>query len=93
MPVSLSNKVRVIMHLPAGYTKVLVEWTFGLGMADGGIDWDIPTEVIPLHLRAMGSRFLLLTTSLTGKLEAETMTDEQIRATIHQYSVREIEDE
>jgi len=36
MPFNLSEKVRVIMHLPSGYTKVLVEWTLGVGMADGG---------------------------------------------------------
>ncbi len=93
MPFNLSEKVRVIMHLPGGYTKVLVEWTLGVGMADGGIYWDIPTEVIPPHLRSMGSRFLLLATGLEGKREAERMSAEEIRAAIHQYSVREIQDE
>ncbi len=59
----------------------------------GGIYWDIPTEVIPPHLRSMGSRFLLLATGLEGKREAERMSAEEIRAAIHQYSVREIQDE
>jgi hypothetical protein len=29
-------------------------------MADGGCYWDIPTDRIPFHLRAIGSRFLLI---------------------------------
>jgi len=45
MPFNLNEKVRVIMHLPGGYTKVLVEWTLGVGMADGGIYWDIPRKL------------------------------------------------
>lgn len=52
--------VRVTMHLNEGYTKVVLERTVGLGMADGGIEWDIPTEIIPPHLRPIGSRFILV---------------------------------
>jgi len=56
MPATLREKVRVTMHLPEGYTKVLVEWTVGVGMADGGIYWDIPTSVIPaLRLRKLST--------------------------------------
>jgi len=47
------------MHLPEGWTKVLLVRTYGLGLADGGIDWDIPTEKIPPTLRTIGSVFLL----------------------------------
>ena len=80
------------MHLPEGYTKVLVEWTLGVGMADGGIYWDIPTSVIPPHLRQIGSRFLLETTGLSGKSEAENMSAEEMRSAI-QHVVKEITDE
>ena len=93
MPYTLREKVRVIMHLPEGHTKVLVERTLGVGMADGGIYWDIPTTVIPPHLRQMGSRFLLETTGLSGKREAENMSAEEIRSAIRQYVVIEITDE
>ena len=54
----IEEQVRVLFHLN-GYTKVLVERTQGLGLADGGIAWDIPTSIIPLHLRTIGSRFIL----------------------------------
>lgn len=92
MPVTLREKVRVIMYLPEGYTKVLVERTWGVGLAGGGIYWDIPTNVIPHHLRQIGSRFILQTTGLSGKMEAEKMTAQEMRATIG-YSVEEIRDE
>jgi hypothetical protein len=52
--------VRVRMHLNGGFTRVLIESTEGLGMADGGTHRDIPTDLIPPHLRKMGSRFLLV---------------------------------
>lgn len=52
--------VRVIMHLNGGHTRVALERTFGLGLADGGIEWDIPTDIIPKHLRRIGSRFILI---------------------------------
>lgn len=53
------ERVRVLMHLNGGYTKVLVESTEGLGLADGGVEWEIPTESIPPHLRQIGSRFVV----------------------------------
>ena len=92
MPVKLREKVRVIMHLPETYTKVLVERTPGVGLADGGTYWDIPTKVIPPHLRQMGPRFIVEATGLTGRLEAEKMTAEEMRSAI-EYSVEEIRDE
>ena len=51
---------RVLMHLNEGYTKVSLERTEGVGLADGGITWDIPTAAIPAHLRAIGSRFVIV---------------------------------
>ena len=56
--------VRVLFHLN-GYTKVLVERTAGVGMANGGIMWDIETEIIPRHLRKIGSRFIVHYTALS----------------------------
>ena len=58
--VRMQEFVRVVMHLNGGYTKVRLERFEGSGMADGGIEWDIPTQVIPSHLRFIGTRFLLL---------------------------------
>ena len=52
------------MHLNGGMTKVSLERTEGSGMADGGITWDIPTDDIPMHLRHIGSRFVVVTTML-----------------------------
>lgn len=49
---------RVLFHVN-GYTKILLERTEGVGMADGGIVWEISTERIPAHLRKIGSRFLV----------------------------------
>ncbi|HLZ12813.1 MAG TPA: hypothetical protein VKP58_09515 [Candidatus Acidoferrum sp.] len=49
----------VIFHLPEGLTKILFVRTYGLGLADGGAYWDVPTELIPTQLRAIGSRFVI----------------------------------
>ena len=49
------------MHLPEDWTRVLLVRTYGVGLADGGIYWDIPTGKIPLDLRQIGSVFLVET--------------------------------
>ena len=54
----IREPARVLFHLN-GYTKVMFERTAGVGLADGGIVWDIPTEIIPAHLRQIGSRFIV----------------------------------
>ena len=54
-----------------GYTKVLVERTEGLGLADGGIVWDISAQIIPFQLRKIGSRFIV-------KMPSETCDQSQI---------------
>ena len=54
----IREPARVLFHLN-GYTKVLLERTDGVGLADGGIVWDISTEIIPAHLRKIGSRFIV----------------------------------
>ena len=50
----------VEMHLNGGFTKVLLEKTRGIGLADGGIYFDIPTIKIPFHLRNIHTRFYLI---------------------------------
>jgi len=55
---------RVLFHLN-GYTKVMLERTEGVGMANFGIVWDIETELIPFHLRQIGSRFIVQYTPLS----------------------------
>ena len=80
----LREKVTVVMHLPEGYTKVRVERL-------PSIHWDIPTSVIPQHLRRMGSRFLAETTSLSGE-RAKDMTADEMRSAMN-CLVHEIQDE
>jgi hypothetical protein len=71
------------MHVPAGYTKVLLERT--------GISLDVPTESIPSDLRSIGSRFVLVLTRSAEKT-FESMTVDEIR-NIYQTSVERITDE
>lgn len=54
----IREPARVLFHLN-GYTRVLLERTAGVGMADGGVVWELPTERIPHHLRTIGSRFIV----------------------------------
>jgi len=54
----VEESVRVMFHLN-GYTKVILERTIGVGLADGGVAWEIPTDQIPQHLRAIGSKFVI----------------------------------
>ncbi|MGV0105532.1 hypothetical protein NSTCB13_04274 [Nostoc sp. DSM 114160] len=51
--------VRVIFHMDGRYTRVI--WERSENTVWAGIGWifDIPTDVIPYHLRAIGSHFLL----------------------------------
>ena len=52
--------VRVKFHLSESTTKVIIEMSEGQGMADGGVEVDIPTRIIPVDLRTIGSRFVLI---------------------------------
>ena len=70
---SLKQPVRVVMHLNGGFTKVVLEPTEGVGLADGGIYWDIPTEVIPPQLRQVGSRFTVISPYLTPEDDVESI--------------------
>jgi hypothetical protein len=60
----MREPARVLFHLN-GYTKVLLERTEGAGMADGGIVWEISTDLISAHLRKIGSRFIVQYAPLT----------------------------
>lgn len=64
----IEEPVRVLFHLN-GYTKVLFERTQGIGLAYGGIVWEISTEKIPIHLRKIGSRFILRDIPLSSSEE------------------------
>jgi hypothetical protein len=75
------------MHLNEGFTKVLVERTEGLGLANGGVFWEIPTHLIPFHLRNLGSRFLVTTDSIWPEIGD---TAEELRAAGSNYQVDEL---
>ena len=55
----IREPARLLFHLGEGYTRILLERTEGLGMANGGAKWDIPTDLIPRYLRRIGARFLV----------------------------------
>ena len=57
MPLAV-ERVRVLAHL-SGSTRVVLERTEVAGSAGGGVVWEVPTDVIPAHLREIGSRFLM----------------------------------
>jgi hypothetical protein len=52
------------MHLDGGYTRISLTRTEGLGIANGGVEWDIPTVAIPFHLRRIGSQFIVIQMSV-----------------------------
>lgn len=54
------EQVRLLFQIGEGYCRVLPENFRGNGGAIGSIHWDIPTGLIPRHLRANGSRFLVV---------------------------------
>ena len=76
MPTEMTVIAKLEMHLSDGYSRVLLE------VPGARIYREIPTESIPFHLRRIGSRFLVTSHGLTGKLEAENMTGDEIRASI-----------
>jgi hypothetical protein len=75
---SLSEAVRVLFHLN-GYTKVVVERTEGVGLAEGGIVWELPTERIPVHLRRIGSRFIVQMYPLSPEAENDTAALHEVK--------------
>jgi hypothetical protein len=92
MPRELYVKAKLEMHLPGGYSRVLLDLPGGRGLAGGDIHWEIPTASIPFHLRSIGSRFLVISHGPTGRSEIENMTSDEIRALIW-VKVQEIQPE
>ena len=60
------------MHLPGGSTRLVLP-----EVAHGEIRVEIPTEAIPLHLRGLGSRFIVVQPRFTPE---PTDTIEAVRA-------------
>ena len=82
----VEEPARVLFHLN-GYTKVILERTEGVGMADGGIVWDISTKKIPQHLRPIGSRFIVKYKHPDENIEG---TVEEIREALHNTEIIEL---
>ena len=83
----LREPVRVVMHLPSGYTKVTLERCEGQGLADGSIEWDIPTSKIPIHLRTIGSRFIAV---LNSVIPDQSDSMQALRSAAQQVSIEEL---
>ena len=81
------ESARLLFQTSGGHSKVLLERTSGLGMADGGICWDVPTEIIPPRLRIPGSRFLLVGDFV---IPEQQDTIEELRAAIRSTRVEEL---
>ena len=56
---SIRYPVRVLFHLNEGYTRVLMDSLLD-GVPASLYDLDVPTKIIPPHLRRLGSRFILV---------------------------------
>lgn len=61
---TLREKCQVVMHLNEGFTKVSLDGTRETGLADGVVSWDIPTHLIPVRLRRIGSRLVVVRRTL-----------------------------
>jgi hypothetical protein len=72
----------VEMHLPGGFTRVRL---FALGNGEGW--WEVPTERIPPHLRALGSRILVTTPRFS--VEPEDLPSD-IRYLVHDVLVEDL---
>ena len=84
----IKEPTRILFYLN-GYTKVLLERTEGKGLADGGITWDISTEIIPVHLRKISSRFVIHSIPLCD----QEMNDiDAIRNTGNRIEIRELDE-
>lgn len=78
------------MHLNSGITKVSLLRTEGQGLAGGGVTWDIPTEAIPVHLRSIGSRMIVVVPRFTPEASDSPA---HIREMCRQIQIEEIPDE
>src|SRR5262249_4108568 len=84
---SFREPAKVLMHLNGGYTPVGLIRYEGLGLADGGVDGDIPTRAIPPHLRALGSQILVILPRFTPE-EGDAM--DELRRLAKQIEVTEL---
>ena len=75
------------MHLDGGCTRVSVIRSEGLGIANGGAYWDISTDAIPPHLRAIGAHFLLIMPRSTPE---DHDSPEDIRRVRDQIDIQEL---
>jgi hypothetical protein len=83
---------QVMMHLPENWTKILLVRTYGLGLAFGGAYWDIPTGVIPFHLRKMGSRFVV-SVEISPVGNRKEYGDEWVESHGRRYRIQELPEE
>ncbi len=78
---------RLLFHLGEGYTRVPRTRFENQGPADGSSDIDLPTHVTPPHLRALGSRFLVIGQHVTP--EDDDRADD-LRAAVRAMHVEEL---
>jgi hypothetical protein len=57
--VTFRERATVLWHLNEGFTTVAT---------DRGGSWDIPTHRIPIDLRSIGSRFVVIVQTMTPEL-------------------------
>jgi hypothetical protein len=79
------HPVRVEMHLPGGFSRVIL-----IDVCRGSIRWEIPTDKIPLHLRRIGSEFLVIMPRFHPEASD---SDDEIRAMLRQVEVVELSQE
>jgi hypothetical protein len=85
----LRETVRLVAHMSEGYSRVLLESTEGVGMAYGGICWEIPTARIPQHLRGIGARFVVIAGN-PSQADVERMTPLELREALQELEIEEI---
>lgn len=56
---------RLDAHLSGGLSRVIIERHVGSGHAPDGGAIEVPTDELPRHLRALGSRFVVALRSVT----------------------------
>ncbi|MDG3004255.1 hypothetical protein [Paludisphaera mucosa] len=77
---------RLLFHLNT-HSRIVLERFEGNGMADGG-EWDVPTELIPVRLRALGSRFVVVG-QFVGPEDGDTV--DELREALKTLHIEDIE--
>jgi hypothetical protein len=85
----LREVVRVLMDLPGGFTRVSVVASEGSGHADGGVTWDLPTDAIPAHLRAINALAVAVVPRVTVE---DGDADDDIRRALKEDKVYEVQE-